>query len=135
VGETARLGGSRCLGELRMRCCYRSKMLIPSFLHCTTMVNASTRGWGRRGPPHREPPALGILTLQVTWVHPTSVHCYAGSHNRSCSGTSSPLAKASATTYEIPHLNIGGPSSLSGSDVRVRSLAFARSTICFVCQI
>ena len=56
----------------------------------------------------------------------------AGSHIKSLSGTSRSRASANATSCDIPHLNIGGPSSLSTALVRCNARIWVSSVICNV---
>lgn len=66
----------------------------------------------------------------IYFPFPNKNNVYTGSHSKSFSATSTCFAIPSAVSCEIADLNIGGPSSLSGGDVRwskrieVRSITY-----------
>lgn len=51
----------------------------------------------------------------------TGLHLHIGSHNKSFRETSTSRASPSTLSYEIPHLNVGGPSNRSIGDGRCNS--------------
>ena len=53
-----------------------------------------------------------------------------GSHNKSFKGIVNCFAKARVASYEIAHLNIGGPSNRSLGEVRKSNLIDVSSIIC-----
>ena len=54
---------------------------------------------------------------------------YIGSHNKSFNGIINCLAKAKVVSYEIAHLNMGGPSNRSVGEVRKSNLIEVSSII------